>query len=166
MAGSEHSGIEAAEERLFDGCAYCLTPTAHTTPEAITQLSQIAQRIGAYPIVLDAARHDRLVAGISHLPFVLSSVLVQVLGKGEDWSDMTRLAAGGFRDMSRLAAGSPTMYRDICLTNKEAILDWLDALAWQLERVRSLIAMNDDDLEPYFAQAKLIREAAYSQPIS
>ncbi len=162
MAGSEHSGIEAADERLFDGCAYCLTPTAHTTPEAITQLSQIVQQLGAHPIVLDAARHDRLVAGISHLPFVLSSVLVQVLGKGEDWSDMTRLAAGGFRDMSRLAAGSPTMYRDICLTNKEAILDWLDALAWQLERVRSLIAMNDDDLEPYFAQAKLIREAAYS----
>ncbi len=75
---------------------------------------------------------------------------------------MTRLAAGGFRDMSRLAAGSPTMYRDICLTNKEAILGWLDALAWQLERVRSLISMSNDDLEPYFAQAKHTREAAYS----
>jgi prephenate dehydrogenase len=166
MAGSEHSGIEAAEEGLFDGCAYCLTPTAQTTPEAITQLSQIVQRLGAHPIVLDAERHDRLVAGISHLPFILSSALVQVLSKGEDWEDMKRLAAGGFRDMSRLAAGSPTMYRDICLTNKEAILGWLDALAWQLERVRSLIAMNDDDLEPYFAHAKLIREAAYSQLIS
>ncbi len=166
MAGSEHSGIEAAEGGLFDGCAYCLTPTAQTTPEVITQLSKIVQRLGAHPIVLDAERHDRLVAGISHLPFILSSALVQVLGKGEDWEDMTRLAAGGFRDMSRLAAGSPTMYRDICLTNKEAILGWLDALAWQLERVRSLIAMNDDDLEPYFAHAKLIREAAYSQLIS
>jgi prephenate dehydrogenase len=166
MAGSEHSGIEAAEERLFDGCAYCLTPSAQTTPEAITQLSEIVQQLGAQPIVLDAEQHDRLVAGISHLPFILSSALVQVLSKGEEWEAMTRLAAGGFRDMSRLAAGNPIMYRDICLTNKEAIVDWLDALAWQLERIRSLIAMNDDDLEPYFAQAKLIREAAYSKSIS
>jgi prephenate dehydrogenase len=166
MAGSEHSGIEAAEKRLFDGCAYCLTPTAQTSPEALTQLSEIVQQLGAHPIVLDAERHDRLVAGISHLPFILSSALVQVLSKGEDWEQMSRLAAGGFRDMSRLAEGSPTMYRDICLTNKEAIVDWLDALAWQLERIRSLIAMNDDDLEPYFAQAKRIREAAYSRPIS
>ncbi len=162
MAGREHSGIEAAEEGLFEGCAYCLTPTAQTPAEALAQLSEIVQRLGAHPFVLDAGRHDHLVAGISHVPFVLSSVLVQALHRDEDWPDMTRLAAGGFRDMSRLAAGSPTMYRDICLTNKEAILDWLDALAWQLERIRSLIAMNDDDLEPYFTQAKHIREAAYS----
>ncbi|HEX9135045.1 MAG TPA: prephenate dehydrogenase/arogenate dehydrogenase family protein [Ktedonobacteraceae bacterium] len=162
MAGREHTGIEAAEVGLFEGCAYCLTPTAQTPAEALAQLSEIVQRLGAHPLVLDAGRHDRLVAGISHLPFVLSSVLVQALCRDEDWSDMTRLAAGGFRDMSRLAAGSPTMYRDICLTNKAAILGWLDTLARQLEHVRSIIAMSDDDLEPYFAQAKHIRETAYS----
>jgi prephenate dehydrogenase len=162
MAGREQTGIEAAEVGLFEGCAYCLTPTAQTPTEALAQLSEIVQRLGAHPLVLDAGRHDHLVAGISHLPFVLSSVLVQALCRDKDWSDMTRLAAGGFRDMSRLAAGSPTMYRDICLTNKEAILGWLDALAWQLEHVRSIIAMSDDDLERYFAQAKHIREVAYS----
>ncbi len=162
MAGREQTGIEAAEVGLFEGCAYCLTPTAQTPTEALTHLSEIVQQLGAHPLVLDAGRHDHLVAGISHVPFVLSSVLVQALYRDEDWSDMTRLAAGGFRDMSRLAAGSPTMYRDICLTNKEAILGWLDALAWQLEHVRSIIAMSDDDLEPYFAQAKHIREVAYS----
>lgn len=162
MAGREHSGIEAAEEGLFEGCAYCLTPTAQTPAEALAQLSEIVLRLGAHPLVLDAKRHDHLVAGISHVPFVLSSVLVQALCRDEDWPDMTRLAAGGFRDMSRLAAGNPTMYRDICLTNKEAILGWLDALALQLEQVRSLIGMSNDDLEPYFAQAKHLREAAYS----
>lgn len=162
MAGREHSGIEAAEEGLFEGCAYCLTPTAQTPSEAIALLSEIFTRLGAHPLLLDAERHDRMVAGISHLPFVLSSVLVQVLGRDEDWPEMTRLAAGGFRDMSRLAAGSPTMYRDICLTNKAAILSWLDALAWQLESLRSFIAMSDDALEPYFAQAKQVREAACS----
>ena len=162
MAGREHTGIEAAEEGLFEGCAYCLTPTEQTPAEALAQLSEIVQQLGAHPIVVDAGRHDHLVAGISHLPFVLSSVLVHALSRDGDWSDMTRLAAGGFRDMSRLAAGSPTMYRDICLTNKEEILDWLDTLAWQLERVRSFIAMSNDDLEPYFAQARHIREVAYS----
>jgi prephenate dehydrogenase len=162
MAGREHSGIEAAEEGLFEGCSYCLTPTMETPPEAIAHLSAIVMRLGARPFVLDAERHDRLVAGISHLPFLLSSTLVQVLAREEDWPEMMNLAAGGFRDMSRLAAGSPTMYRDICLTNKQAILSWLDALAWQLERVRSLIAISDDALEPYFAQAKQVREAAYN----
>ncbi len=162
MAGREHSGIEAAEDGLFEGCAYCLTPTTQTPSEAIAQLSEVVIRLGAQPLVLDAERHDRLVAGISHLPFVLSSALVQALSAGEDWSEMSRLAAGGFRDMSRLAAGSPTMYRDICLTNKQAILNWLDALVQQLESVRTLIDGGDDALETYFARAKQIREAALS----
>ena len=124
-------------------------------------MSEIVLQLGAHPLVVDAVRHDRLVAGISHLPFVLSSALVQCLGKEEDWKEMANLAAGGFRDMSRLAAGSPTMYRDICATNKEEILNWLDAMALQLDSIRMLIARDDDALESYFAQAKKIREAAF-----
>jgi len=162
MAGREHAGIEAAEVGLFEGCAYCLIPATQASSEGIAQLSEIVLRLGAHPLVLDAEQHDRLVAGISHLPFVLSSALVQCLGKEEDWREMTTLAAGGFRDMSRLAAGSPTMYRDICVTNKEEILNWLDALALQLDSIRSLIARDDDTLEPYFAQAKQIRETVFN----
>ena len=162
MAGREHSCIEAAEVRLFEGCAYCLIPAVRSSSESVAQLSEIVLRLGAHPLVIDAERHDRLVAGISHLPFVLSSALVQCLGKEEDWKEMTNLAAGGFRDMSRLAAGSPTMYRDICATNKEEILNWLDAMALQLDSIRSLIARDDDALEPYFAQAKKIRETAFN----
>lgn len=162
MAGREYSGIEAAEVGLFEGCTYCLTPTMETPPEAVAQLSEVVIRLGAHPLTLDAERHDRLVAGISHLPFVLSCALVQILGQEEEWPVMSRLAAGGFRDMSRLAAGNPTMYRDICLTNREAILGWLDALALQLDSLRSLIATSDAALEPYFAQAKQVREAVLS----
>ena len=162
MAGKEYSGIEAAETGLFEGCVYCLTPGAQTPAEAIKRLSEVVIRLGAYPLVLDAERHDRLVAGISHLPFVLSSALVQMLGREADWPEMAGLAASGFRDMSRLAAGSPRMYRDICLTNKEAILGWLDALALLLESIRQLIATSDDALEPYFAQARQVREAIRS----
>src|SRR5256884_6424437 len=162
MAGRELSGIKAAEVGLFEGCAYCLIPAAQASSKGVAQLSEIVMRIGAHPLVLDADRHDRLVAGISHLPFVLSSALVQCLSKEEDWRELTTLAAGGFRDTSRLAAGSPTMYRDICVTNKVEILNWLDALALELNNIRSLIARDDENLETYFAQAKQLRETAFS----
>ena len=147
---------------MFEGCAYCLIPAAQVSSEGVAQLSEIVMRIGAHPLVLDADRHDRLVAGISHLPFVLSSALVQCLSKEEDWKELITLAAGGFRDISRLAAGNPTMYRDICITNKEEILNWLDALALELNNIRSLIARDDENLEPYFAQAKQLRETAFN----
>src|SRR6266487_1479059 len=162
MAGRELSGIKAAEAGLFEGCAYCLIPATQASSEGVAQLSEIVMRIGAHPLVLDADRHDRLVAGISHLPFVLSSALVQCLSKEEDWKELTTLAAGGFRDMSRLAASNPTMYRDICITNKEEILNWLDALALELDNIRSLIARDDENLETYFAQAKQLCETAFS----
>ena len=162
MAGRELSGIKAAEVGLFEGCVYCLIPAGQASSERVAQLSEIVLRLGAHPLVLDAERHDRLVAGISHLPFVLSSVLVQCLSEEEDWRELTALAAGGFRDMSRLAAGSPTMYHDICVTNKEEILNWIDALALELDTIRSLIARDDEVLEPYFAQAKQLRETAFS----
>jgi prephenate dehydrogenase len=162
MAGRELSGIKAAEVGLFEGCAYCLIPVRNTSLEGVAQFSEIVMRLGAHPLVLDADRHDRLVAGISHLPFVLSSALVQCLSKEEDWRELTSLAAGGFRDMSRLAAGSPTMYRDICVTNKVEILKCLDALASELGNIRSLLAGDDEILEPYFARAKQLRETAFS----
>ena len=93
---------------------------------------------------------------------MLSTALVQMLAREEDWPEMARLVASGYRDMSRLAAGNPTMYRDICLTNKQALLSCLDALAVELERIRSLIATNDEALEPYFAQAKQVRDTTCS----
>ena len=162
MAGRELSGIKAAEENLFEGCTYCLIPRGQGSSEGVEQLSEIVKQLGAHPLILDAGRHDQLVAGISHLPFVLSSALVQCLSKQEDWKELTNLAAGGFRDMSRLAAGSPTMYRDICVTNKEEILIWLDALTLELDTIRSILTQNDEVLESYFAQAKQLRKTAFN----
>ena len=162
MAGRELSGIKAAEVGLFEGCAYCLIPAGHASTEGVEQLSEIVMKLGAHPLILDADRHDRLVAGISHLPFVLSSALVQCLSKKENWEELTNLAAGGFRDMSRLAAGSPTMYRDICMTNKGEILIWLDALASELDNIRTCITLDGEVLESYFTKAKQLRETAFS----
>jgi prephenate dehydrogenase len=125
------------------------------------QLVEIVVRLGAHPLVLDAARHDRLVAGISHLPFMLSSALVHCLSGQENWKELITLAGGGFRDMSRLAAGSPTMYRDICATNKAEIIIWLDALASELDNIRSLLARDDEVLKHYFEKGKQLRETAF-----
>jgi prephenate dehydrogenase len=162
MAGRESSGIDAAEAGLFEGRTYCLTPMQDTPPEAMARMSEVVTRLAAHPLILDAQEHDRLVAGISHLPFVVSSALARLLGQDERWSQMAALAASGYRDMSRLAAGSPTMYRDICWTNKEAIVDWMDTLVMELSNLRSRIASGDDTLKHYFAQAKHIRDGVYN----
>lgn len=162
MAGRERSGIDAAATGLFEGCTYCLTPTAETPLDALVQLSELVTKLAAHPLILDAQEHDRLVAGISHLPFIVSAALVRMLGQHEDWTPMSILTAGGFRDTSRLAAGSPTMYRDICLTNKEAIVGWIDTLVMQLADLRSLIATSDDTLEHFFTEAKDIRDGVYN----
>jgi prephenate dehydrogenase len=160
MAGRELSGIQAAEAGLFNDCTYCLIPGEQSSTEGIAQLGEIVVQLGAHPLVLDAVRHDHLVAGVSHLPFMLSSALVHCLSRQENWNELTTLAAGGFRDMSRLAAGSPTMYRDICATNKGEIVHWLDALVSELGNIRSLLAGNDEVLEHYFETAKQSRETA------
>ena len=162
MTGRELSGIQAAEAGLFNNSTYCLIPGEQSSTEGIAQLGEIVERLGAHPLVLDAARHDHLVAGISHLPFMLSSALVHCLSKQENWKELTTLAAGGFRDMSRLAAGSSTMYRDICATNKAEIVNWLDALTSELSNIRTLLARDDKVLESYFAQAKQLRESAFN----
>jgi prephenate dehydrogenase len=169
MAGRETSGIEAADARLFDGCVYCLTPTIGVASESMVMLSEIVERLGAHPVTLDAEQHDHYVAGISHLPFVLSTALAQTLGERQDWPEMARLAASGYRDTTRLAAGSPAMYRDICSTNKGAMLEMLDSLTAQLGIVRSLIEHCDesggtsDELLDYFARAREVRAAAVSR---
>jgi prephenate dehydrogenase len=161
MAGRERSGIDAADAGLFAGCTYCLTPTTETPSDAVARMSGILSRLAAHPLVLDAQRHDRLVAAISHLPFVLSAALVGMLGQEEGWPEMATLVAGGYRDMSRLAAGSPTMHRDICRTNKEAIVYWVNRLVMQLAELRSLMVTGDETLEHYFAQAKHVRDGVY-----
>src|SRR5262249_18749591 len=126
MAGLEVSGIDVADARLFHGRIYCLTPTARTLPSAVTKVCSLVELLGSRVHFLDAATHDELVASISHLPFLASVALVNTVAEDRTWDDAALIAASGFRDTSRLAAGNPEMYRDICLTNSTAIVGWLD----------------------------------------
>jgi prephenate dehydrogenase len=157
MTGKELSGVESADAALFQGRIYCLTPTAHTRPVAINKVSILIEALGARVRFLEPAEHDGQVAGISHLPFVASVALMKTVAEGPAWGDAAMLAAGGFRDMSRLAAGNPEMYRDICLTNSEALTRWLNEYITTLSELRDRIAAHDRSLAETFASAQQLR---------
>ncbi len=158
MAGKETSGISEAEADLFRGCVYCLTSSVCATPQAVRKLKRLVESIGAKPFFIDAETHDNLVAGVSHLPMLLSAAFVTATTKSRLWPEMAKLAAGGYRDLSRLASGNPEMNRDICLTNREKIADWLDRYIEVLKGYRDMVADESDELAEMLAQAREARE--------
>lgn len=158
MAGKEISGIEAADPTLFQRCVYCLTPTARTSHVALKKVAQIIEIVGARAHFLEPAEHDGQVAQVSHLPFIASSALMQSIAESSNWSGASLLAASGFRDATRLAAGDPTMHRDICLTNREAVLHALDEYLATLHLFREQIAARDPHLKETFQHTQQLRQ--------
>lgn len=143
MAGRETSGPNAADPELFKGAIYCLTPDTTARQDALDTADALVKTIGARPYYIDPEEHDAYVAGISHLPFLLSTALVETTSRSPAWKDMAMLAASGFRDMSRLAAGDVTMHRDICITNRTALIRWInDTIAFLLD-IREHLEHND-----------------------
>ena len=157
MTGKELSGVEAADAALFQGRIYCLTPTTHTKPAAIHKVSTLVEALGARVRFLEPAEHDGQVAGVSHLPFVASIALMNTVAEGAGWADAAFLASGGFRDMTRLAAGNPEMYRDICLSNSTALTRWLNEYISTLSTLRDHIADHDKSLNENFTKARQLR---------
>lgn len=157
MAGRETS-IEGAEATLFNGATWCLCPSVRANEEAVRTVLGLVTALGAEPYFVDPVEHDAFVAGISHLPMMLSTAMVNAIGNDPSWRDMKGLAAGGYRDMSRLAAGSIPMHRDIALTNRDAILRWLDALEAEIDRARVMLAEDEaaavTDLNAWFESAR------------
>ncbi len=162
MAGKTES-VEGAEVNLFAGATWCLTPRQQTSDQALQTILDMVEALGANPLFIDPEEHDSLVAGISHLPFLLSVVLTQVAARDPARQELQRLSAGGFRDVSRLALGSPDMYRDICATNPDHIARWVDMAIEELEHLRNLIAHGSpqalDQLRAAFFQARDERAA-------
>jgi len=157
MAGRETHGIQAAEARLFQGCIYCLTPAKNASTQAIGKVVNMVEQLGATPFFIDAQEHDYLVAGISHLPMLLSAALVSATTKERSWDKMSKLAASGYRDVTRLASGNPEVNAHICLTNTAAILHWVDRFGSELETYRRLVTMGGKRLEEAFAEASKAR---------
>ncbi|MDW8060247.1 MAG: prephenate dehydrogenase/arogenate dehydrogenase family protein [Thermomicrobium sp.] len=157
MAGKTQS-IEGADADLFRGAVWVVTPSLRASREAIETVLGLVQLLGAEPRFLDPDEHDSYVAAISHVPFLLSVALVRTTSGDAAWREMRYLAAGGYRDTTRLATGSPRMYRDICATNANAIVRWLDATLAELTALRDLIADGSEEalgrLQERFEQAR------------
>jgi prephenate dehydrogenase len=144
MSGSEQEGVEGADPELFEGATWVLTPTATTDPEAYARLQSVVTSLGADVVALPPERHDELVAVVSHVPHLTAASLMCLAAAGaEEHAALLRLAAGGFRDMTRIAAGHPGIWPDICAENREAIVDVLDRLVAALTDVRRVVADAD-----------------------
>jgi prephenate dehydrogenase len=159
MAGSERTGVEAARADLFEGAIWVLTPTAGTPPPVVNQLVELVEALGATPLLLDAHIHDALLAVTSHLPHITAAGLVHIFAKSRDKSDVAQqLIASGWRDSTRIAAGSSDMWRDICLANGPAITKSLDEFIEELQDLRNMIQeQNGEDLHDWFERASVVR---------
>jgi prephenate dehydrogenase len=147
MAGKEISSIKAATADLFHKCTYCLTPSPNASASAIRTVKDMVKSLKATPLIIEAEEHDRLVAGISHLPLLMSVALVLATTRNSSWPKMSRLAASGYRDMTRLASGKPEISAHICLSNGTAIVSWIDMLIEELQNLRKLTADRDQEIE-------------------
>jgi len=160
IAGTEHTGAQAAFATLYRERNVVLTPVAETDPAALAAVARLWTACGAQVRELTPAVHDRIFAAVSHLPHLLAFALVDMLATRADAAEFFRYAASGFRDFTRIAAGSPEMWRDIALANREALLAEVDAYLAQLEQARSTLATGDATaLERMLARASAARRA-------
>jgi prephenate dehydrogenase len=144
MAGSELRGLAGARADLFRGCTWVLTPTAATKPATYTTLHGVLRELGANVVAVDPDDHDRLVAVASHVPHLLAGALMNEATRvAEQDAVLLQLAAGGFRDMTRVAAGDPAIWPDVLFENREAVSQSLQALEDRLAALRE--ALNTDD---------------------
>jgi prephenate dehydrogenase len=146
MAGKENNGIEAADPTIYQGRPFVLCKTRRTTPSTRLRALLLVESIGAEAIEMTAERHDRIVAGISHLPYILSASMVATVAKeaGQDEA-FWQLAAGGFRDMSRLAASDIQMMGDILGTNTRAVATLLAMFRVQLAQLETMLISGEHD---------------------
>ncbi|OQA46774.1 MAG: prephenate dehydrogenase [Chloroflexi bacterium ADurb.Bin325] len=143
MCGKESAGFEAADANLYRGKMFVLCPLARTTAAALRSAHALVDAVGAHPLVLDPAAHDRAVAAISHLPYALAVALVNAVAAADDPLAWT-LAASGFRDTSRVAASDVDMMLDVLLSNRQNVMDWLQAYARQLASLYAALSEQDE----------------------
>lgn len=161
MTGAETAGVKGADRYLFENAMYILTPSKNTAKDALEKIKLLIEGLGARCVELDPQEHDIMVAVVSHLPHLVATALVNTASElDQEHHGLLMLAAGGFRDTTRVASGNPLMWKDICLTNKECILMVLDKFAGALERARSLVERCDDlGLKHEFEQARELRKS-------
>ena len=159
VAGTEHSGVDASVERLFERRRVIVTPVAETAAGALERVSTMWSMVGADVIEMDVAHHDDVLAATSHLPHMLAYTLVDVLGAMKDRTEIFGYSAGGLRDFTRVASSDPRMWHDICEANRDAIVDVLGRFRIHLDRLTDAVRNADGEyVHSVFVRAKAIRD--------
>jgi prephenate dehydrogenase len=166
IAGKERSGLDAAEAALFQGRPWAVIPTTSAAGEAIRAVENLVRIAGAMPVLVDAAEHDSYMAAISHLPLIAATALFSLNSESKAWPELASLSGPGFRDATRLASTNPDLSHDICLTNQENLLHWLDRYIEELRRYRLLVAEGGEREELYrqFVSVQTARDAFLAKP--
>ncbi len=161
VAGTEHSGVASSFATLFEGSRTIITPTENTPADALELVRLVWEAAGSKVEVMDAHHHDRVLAATSHLPHLMAYNIVNTLSDLEDdiRAEVFRYASGGFKDFTRIASSDPTMWRDICMENRDAILDMLARFRKDLDKLAQQVENgNEDALYGIFARSKHTRE--------
>lgn len=160
MAGSEQTGVDAARADLFMGATYVLAPGKDTDFRALGKMSEFAGALGARVEVLSPTQHDEAVAVISHLPHAIASALMQLAEESQRHTGKTfQLAAGSFKDLTRIADSSPELWRDICMTNADSLSAAITSFQEMLDTLKSALQARDEAaIERFFEQAQQIRQ--------
>lgn len=160
MAGSHKSGVIAAKAHLFENAFYILTPTDHTSQKSLMLLKNVLKGTKAHFVEMTPGEHDGVTGVISHFPHIVAASLVHQAGRFEGSHPVIkRLAAGGFRDITRIASSSPAMWRDILLHNREKLIALFDDWQNEMNHVKELVhGLDGDALFAYFQEAKDFRD--------
>lgn len=161
MTGSEKTGILAADKTLLENAYYIITPTAITPQSDVEDFREFVRSLGSIPLILDYKTHDYSTAAISHLPHMIAYSLVNLVQQIDDDNEtMKSIAAGGFKDITRIASSSPVMWQNICASNRQQILVLMDKYTALLSRLRSYIEASDEQaLLDFFQSAKDYRDS-------
>ncbi|NPA91775.1 MAG: prephenate dehydrogenase/arogenate dehydrogenase family protein [Chloroflexi bacterium] len=161
MCGKEKAGLEHADPRLYRDATFVLCPLERTADWALALAQDLVVRLGARPLILSPDLHDRLVATISHLPYLVAVTLVQTAHRvAQEDPRVWRVAASGFRDTTRVASSDVKMMMDILLTNREAVLEMLDIYREELDALRALLDQEaEGPLRLHLSNIKNLRDA-------
>lgn len=164
IAGAESSGVEAAVDNLFVNKRLIVTPTETSNPDAVRKIRQLWEQLGSVVSVMDVAQHDSVLAATSHLPHVLAFALVDMLGQRDEQHEIFKYAAGGFRDFTRIASSDPTMWRDICLANKDELMPLIEQFKAELDKIHNLLQQSESQaLFDTFSYARQARQRFLDQ---
>ncbi len=161
MAGSEKTGFSSAKDNLYENAFYILTPSAMAPQNLIDEYTELVRKIGAIPIVMDPYKHDHVVAAISHVPHIIAAGLVNTVSELDDEEhDMHTLAAGGFKDITRIASSGSEMWSSICAENRTEILNVIDVFTENIGKFRRALAAEDyERIHSLFSSAREFRNS-------